>query len=978
MENKSITIPETYEIVQNEFIEDISSIGYILKHKKSGARIAVISNDDTNKLFCITFFTPPENNKGTPHIIEHTVLQGSLKYPAREPFMQLVKGSLNTFLNAMTYPDKTMYPVSSCNDTDFKNLMDVYLDAVFHPNLYNKREIFMQEGWHFETDENGKILINGVVYSEMKGKSSSPDSNVFDEILTAMFPDNAYGLCSGGDPRSIPDLTYEEYIDFHKKYYHPSNCFIMLYGNVDVCERLEYLDREYLSEYDIKSPIPPIPAQVEFGSGNPRYVTVPYPVGEDEKTENKAYLASAFRVGSVFDEVESAAFDVLGEILVNDPEAYVKRALSDAGIGQEIFGGYLDHIGEPVFAVIAKNTECNKKDEFLRIISETLIHLQKNGINKKTLTSILERTEFKFRESAYGSYPKGLDLFRMMLKGWIYGDNDPFKYIKVLRIIGLLKERVQTGYFEKLLTQIITPSHSAVITLTPEKGLADREEVQLRNKLDLLKESMSESEFDEIINGVKDLHEYQEAPETEEERNCIPVLPRGSISSEPEPISNFEKAIDGVRIVSHDIETNGIVYLRLLFDVSDLDEEMLPYLDLLVELLGNCPTKKYELRELVDEIRTVTGGIDFDLTQFRNYRDPDISIPYLEVSLRTLVDKTEASLELVREILTETDLTNHQRIKEVLGETVSSKSFDVIYNGSEFSAMRALCAFDSASVFNDLTEGIASLQTQSEIYNGFDRSVNIISEKLNNLYESVFEKKRVTVSVASPSGFKDKIDKMIQSVLDQLDRGHKTEERVVLVPRGYRNEAFTCTSPVQYVSLCADLGEIDESFSLITPLIARTITNEILYQEIRVKGGAYGAYCSVIPGTRRIVMNSYRDPGLRGTVEVFSSVYDKLMAAFPDDDKLWQLIIGTFARIDRPLSAYQRMCRSMNFAMTGKEYSDLCKERDAILSVSKKSFEDAVRYLKRIKERNSFCVIGGESAVLSSGFDFSSVNNLFD
>ena len=978
MENKkTFRVPEQYEVLKSEFIDDVASSGYILRHKKSGAHVAVFPNDDTNKLFCITFFTPPENSKGTPHIIEHTVLQGSRKYPAREPFMQLVKGSLNTFLNAMTYPDKTMYPVSSCNDVDFKNLMDVYLDAVFHPNLYNKREIFMQEGWHYETDQDGDLSINGVVYSEMKGKSSSPDSNVFDELFTALFPDNAYGFSSGGDPHEIPELSYEEYLDFHRKYYHPSNSFIMIYGNVDAEERLEYLDSEYLSEYDAVASIPGIPPQKEFGRDNPKHVTVKYPVGKDEDVQNKSYLAAAFRVGSVFDEIGSVAWNVLGDILVNDPESYIKRALSDAGIGQDIFGGYLDYIGEPVFAIVAKNTESSRKDDFLRIINDTLVRLRKEGINKKTLSAILERTEFIFRESDYGSYPKGLHLFTLMLKGWIYGDKDPFKYVKILSILGKLKERVNDGYFEGLLDLLISPSHSVVLTLIPERGLASEEEDALSDKLSVYKGTLTKEEYKKIEKDFKGLREYQEAPETEEERKCIPVLPRGSIPVEPLPVSNVESIQNGVRIISHGIDTNGIVYVRFLFDVSDITEEKLPYLDLLVELLGNCSAGSYETRDLIDEIRTSTGGIDFDLTPLRKFNDPNVFTSYLTVSVRALADKTGSAFDLVRTILTGTRLDNVQRVKEVLGETVSEKSFNAIYNGSEFASMRSLGAFDPASVFNDMTEGIGSLRVQSSLYSEYDKCAENIIRELKSLYETVFDKNRVVISVAAPNSSKETVLRAVDNVTEQLDRGGPYVRSIALKARGVCNEAFSCTSPVQYVSLSSDLGLTDDKFRLITPLISKTVSNEILYPEIRVKGGAYGAYCFIVPGTAKISMCSYRDPGLLGTVDVFRSLNDKFGAVILDDDKLWQLVIGTFSSVDRPLSVYQKACRSMNMFLSGKDISDIRREREAILSITESEFKESVRCFERVNDLSSTCVIGGENAINSSGSLFDSANKLF-
>ncbi len=971
-------VPEEYEVVSHEYIDDIGCPGYILTHRKSGARVAVIPNDDKNKLFCISFYTPPNNSKGTPHIIEHTVLQGSDKYPAREPFMQLIKGSLHTFLNAMTYPDKTMYPVSSCNDTDFKNLMDVYLDAVFHPNLYKRKEIFMQEGWHYETDDDDNVTVNGVVYSEMKGASSSPDSNVYDEMMKALFPDTIYGHNSGGDPAEIPQLSYEEYLDFHRRYYHPSNSYIMLYGNVDAEERLKFLDREYLSSYDRRDR-PPFPEkQPRFGKNNPAQRTVGYPLGKDEKTADKTYLAFCSLVSSVDDEVKTVAWDILGEVLVNDPAAPIKKALSDAGIGQEVFGGYIDHIAEPFFAVVAKNTNGSEKERFEKIIKDTLISLRGDGIGEKTLNAILGRSEFKFRESAYGSYPKGLDLIRMMLRGWIYNEKDPFRYIRMLRIYGELKDRIASGYFESLLDEIIESDHSALVTLSPEPGLDVKEDEELARKLKDFKDSLSVEELQTLKDDYRKLREYQEAPETPEEKACIPVLPRGSIPFEPEPIFNEETVIGGVPAVFHEIETNGIVYARLLFDISDIAPEELPYLDLLVELLGNCSTSSHDCKELIDDVRITTGGLDFDTETFRSYSDPDSFRPFVSVSLRVLSEKTEEAFSLLSEIITGTVLEDKQRVREVFGETVSSKSREIIYSGDQFASTRCLSYVDPMSVFTDMTEGIGSFRVQSRLYSSFDSKFDKIHDRIVGLYERIFDSSRLILSLAAPRETLKTIEKSVAALRDRLDRGNGVRSHAVYSPYGKLNEGFFCASQVQFASLASAVNVRNPAEKGICHLFSKIISNEILYPEIRVKGGAYGAYCSISPDSSKIVMTSYRDPNLSETLDVFSSVRERLVSLRPDDDKLWQLVIGTFSRIDRPLSVYQSMCRSMTFYLTKKSLNDAAAEREAILTVTPDSFIKDVEMLSPVKDNSTVCVIGGESKINSNGKSFRSVINIFD
>ena len=396
-----------YEIVEERPIEDIASYGYILRHKKSGARVCVIANDDDNKVFSIGFRTPPEVETGVPHIIEHTTLCGSDKFPVKDPFMELAKGSLNTFLNAMTYPEKTLYPIASYNDQDFKNLMDVYLDAVFHPNITKYQEIFMQEGWHYELEsEDAPLIINGVVYNEMKGAYSSPDEVLETAIEAALFPDNTYSKNSGGNPDHIPELTYEAYLEFYHKYYHPCNSYIYLYGDMDVEERLDWMDRNYLSQFEPAEIDSSIEKQKPFDEI--RYIETEYPITDDDPEENNTYLSYNKVVADVLDRELYQAFSVLDYVLVSAPGAPVRQALIDAGIGQDVYGSFEDGMLQPFFSIVAKNANKEDQERFVSIIEETLQKLVKEGLNQDALLAGINSTEFRFREADYGQFPKGL------------------------------------------------------------------------------------------------------------------------------------------------------------------------------------------------------------------------------------------------------------------------------------------------------------------------------------------------------------------------------------------------------------------------------------------------------------------------------------------------------------------------------------------------------------------------------------------
>ncbi|MBQ2546532.1 MAG: insulinase family protein, partial [Clostridia bacterium] len=476
---------DAYELLYEETLDDIQSAGIVLRHKKSGARVCILPNDDENKLFCAAFRTPPEDSTGVCHIIEHTVLCGSKNFPSRDPFMQLAKGSLNTFLNAMTYPDKTLYPVASCNDKDFKNLMNVYMDAVFYPNIYKYRQIFMQEGWHYELDSPGdELKINGVVYSEMKGAMSSPDRTVWDELNTVLLPDTTYGVNSGGDPDVIPDLTYEYYLNFHRSHYHPSNAYIFLYGNCDMNERLAWMDENYLSAFDAIEPHSEVKPQPRFGSKEPRRAVSHYSVGMNDETEGKAFLAYAALGGSNLDVLDCRAWNILSSVLLNDDGAPVKKALIDAGIGEDIYGGYDSHMIEDSFSVIAKNAKAEDLDRFYAIILDTLRAEVEKGINEKALLAAINIREFHFREADYGGYPRGLDVASDMLQSWLYDEDGAFTYMHVLDDFAELKRRIGTGYYEDLVRRVILESdHAVLMTLLPERGMVDRKDRELREKL---------------------------------------------------------------------------------------------------------------------------------------------------------------------------------------------------------------------------------------------------------------------------------------------------------------------------------------------------------------------------------------------------------------------------------------------------------------------------------------------------------------
>ena len=460
---------EAYQVIQKADLSDIKSRGTLLKHKKSGARILLMENEDENKVFAIGFRTPPSDSTGVPHIMEHSVLCGSRDFPVKDPFVELVKGSLNTFLNAMTYPDKTVYPVASCNDTDFQNLMHVYMDAVFYPNIYQHDKTFRQEGWSYKLEEpDGELTLSGVVYNEMKGAFSSPEGVLDRVILNSLFPDTSYANESGGDPEVIPELTYGQFLDFHRKYYHPSNSYIYLYGDMDMEEKLRWLDENYLSDFDND----PVDSAIRFQQpfDQMREVVQEYSIASGESEKENTYLSYNKVIGTSLDEKLYLAFQILDYALLSAPGAPLKKALLDAGIGKDILGSYDNGIYQPIFSVISKNAELEQKDEFIRVIEDTLKKIADKGMDRKALRAGINYHEFRFREADFGNYPRGLMYGLQLFDSWLYDEEKPFIHMQAIPVFEFLKENVETGYFEDLIRKyLLDNTHGSIVIIRPER-----------------------------------------------------------------------------------------------------------------------------------------------------------------------------------------------------------------------------------------------------------------------------------------------------------------------------------------------------------------------------------------------------------------------------------------------------------------------------------------------------------------------------
>ena len=963
-----------YEILDEHRVEDVQSDGFILRHKKSGARIAILSNNDDNKVFYIGFRTPPEDETGVPHIIEHTTLCGSKKFPVKDPFIELAKGSLNTFLNAMTYPDKTVYPVASCNDQDFKNLMDVYLDAVFNPNITKYEEIFKQEGWHYElTGKDDELKINGVVYNEMKGAYSSPDEVLSSQIYRSLFPDNTYSKDSGGNPEYIPKLTYEAYLDFYHKYYHPSNSYIYLYGDMDVVERLEWLDKEYLSLYDYKKVNSEINKQPAFDEI--KNVEAQYSITMDDTQENKTYLSYNRVVGDTLDEMLYQAFDVLDYALVSSPGAPVKQALIDAGIGDDVYGSYDAGILQPVFSFVAKNANASQADEFESIIENTLKEVVKTGINKEALLAGINSSEFKFREADFGQFPKGLLFGLNCLDSWLFDDMKPFIHLECLGTFAKLRKAVDTDYFEKLIQEyLLDNTHGSSVTVKPKRGLGNEREEALAKELSDYKASLSDEEIKKLIEDTEHLKKYQEEPSSDEDLRKLPMLTRADMKKNAMPFSNIEDELLDVKVVRHDIESNGIDYISFLFDAGDFAQSELGYLGFFTNALGLVSTEKYSYTDLANATNIYTGGISTGTASHPDIKDRNNFVFKFEVKLKVLEKNLDKALELMEQMLLSSDFTDTKRLGELVAQIKARLQANLSSSGHLVAAMRSMSSFSRYALYQDELKGVAFYRSICRIEKELLESPKSVSDKLAAIAKKLFARNRMLISFTGNNeaygNAKPSLEKVIAGFNKMSAVGNQAE-----VHFNKAKEAFIDASQIQYVAKTGDFICEGYEYTGALRLLRIILSYDYLWINVRVKGGAYGCMNTFLRSGESYFV-SYRDPNLSDTLDVYDRIPEYIKSFSPDERDMTKYIIGTFSALDTPMNPEAKGSRSLSAYLEGITYEQIQKERNEILNAQPEDIRRLADLVEAVLKKDSICVIGNENMIKESAGLFENVEKL--
>ncbi len=965
-----------YEIIEKRRIDDLNSESYLMRHKKTGARVALLSNDDDNKVFAIGFRTPPKNSTGVAHIIEHTVLCGSREFPVKDPFVELVKGSLNTFLNAMTYPDKTVYPVASCNDADFQNLMHVYLDAVFYPNIYKTDKIFRQEGWHYEMeDETKELTINGVVYNEMKGAFSSAEDMLSREIQNSLYPDITYGIESGGDPDVIPELTYEEYLDFHRSYYHPSNSYIYLYGNMDMAEKLDYIDKNYLSDFDHIDVDSAVGYQKAFDA--PKEIEKPYPVLPDEELSQNTYFSYNCSVGSPLDRKVYVAFDILDYALCSAPGAPIKKALIDKGIGQDVYSEYDNGIQQPVFSIVAKNADASQKDEFVNTIREVLKEQVEKGIDKKSLLAGLSYDEFKYREADFGRYPKGLLYGLQVLDSWLYDDSKPWINVEANDTFAELKKEAQGRYFEELVQKyLLDNNHRTVVMLKPQQGLTEKKDEELRKKLQDYKASLSEEEIKKIVRETKELKEYQDAPDDPEDLKKIPLLKLEDMRKEAEKFIYELREADGNKILFHDVFTNGIAYISFVFDMKDVDPEYLPYVSSLKKVLGMLNTEHYEYGDLYNEINIKTGGISGAISTYTDSDDIRKFVTKFEVSVKVLHENLGYAFDLVKEILTTSKFDDTKRLKEIFGEQYARLSSDLASAGHQSAAIRAISYVSSSAMVSDNVSGIGYYRHLEKVNKALETEdgAKEVIEKLRYLGKLLFRPENLLVDITGTekeySGFEDQVKEFVKSLYtDEVKKG-----ALKLVPVK-KNEAFKTAGQVQYVCRAGNFASDGLKYNGALRVLKVMMGYDYLWKNIRILGGAYGCMSSFAKNGDSAFV-TYRDPKLLESIDVFEKASEYLREFDADDRTILQYIIGAISDLDTPKTPSAKGSYGLTAYLCNARMENIQRNRDQLLATTKDTIRELAKYVDAFMADECLCVIGSSEKIEEAKDSFDKVEQL--
>lgn len=958
-----------FTAVKSEPISEVEGTVHLMHHAASGARLMFIENDDANKAFSITFKTPAADDTGVFHILEHSVLCGSEKFPVKEPFVNLLKTSMQTFLNAMTFPDKTMYPVASTNEQDLVNLMDVYLDAVFHPDIYRRPVIFQQEGWHRELEGEGegeRLVVNGVVYNEMKGALSEPDSVLYDGLSAALFPDTTYRFESGGTPTAIPTLTYEGFLENHRRHYRPDNAYIILYGNLDADRFLGFLDERYLAPLAAKERGPldinPLGLQAPVA---PAPVVVPMATAPEN-----ACAAVGFVIGRAAERERIVAADILMDAIMGANESPLKRALLDAGIADDAIGYVADSVAQPFAVVSLRGARPGAAERLRAIVAAEARRLAEGGLDRELVRAALSHAEFVMRERNFG-YPDGVVLAMSAMAGWLYSDDDPAAYLRFEDVFASLREKVEEGYFEALLRELFLDNdHRACAEVVPTESDEAAEEAEAAGEREAAA-ALTEDEAASIREAVRALREAQEAPDAPEALAKLPQLSRADIGEAPAEAMWEVGECGPWRLIRHYLPCRGIAYAYRYFAMDGLAFDELPYATVLACVLGKLDTSRHTAAELDTLVQAHLGNLGFAVEVHEDAEDRERLRPMFVMGSSALDEEVPWAARLAEEVLRETDFSDTERIRDILGQRRIAMEQAFASAGHSAAMARVASYYLPAGVVREALSGVGFYRFLKELLASFDERACELSAKLAELSRRLFTDGGCTLSFggdeAALAAFREASSPF----------GGAAAAPVLTVPAPEDgHEAFVVASDVTYTACGWDRRLLGEPYGGAWLLASRILSYDFLWTEVRVKGGAYGAgFQTTRSGSSRFY--SYRDPRIDETVERFRTSGDWLAGVFnPTESEMDGYVVSTVASLDAPAKARELLRRQDGLYFSGATLEDRARVREEVRAAGIDDVRALASSVDAIAGAGPVCCFGNGEVIRASGEGFNVVDLL--
>ncbi len=946
-----------FKLIEKRFVKEVNADCYYFEHVKSGAKLLKIANDDVNKTFGITFMTVPQSDNGVAHIIEHSVLNGSKNFPVKSPFDVLSKGSLKTFLNAFTSKDNTTYPYASMNDKDYFNLMHVYLDAVFNPFIHTDTRILKQEGWHYELKSKEEpVVYNGVVYNEMKGAFSSSSRDLSYYCFKYLFPNSPYGWESGGYPTAIPSLTQKEFSDFHKKYYHPENSYILLYGNADMNKEMEFIDREYLSKYTRTGTKITIPDQKPFTAM--KDTTEYYPVLKDASTKDQTYLSLNLVAGSNTDYALGMALDIICDVLFNQESAPGRLALEKAGIGKDVSAS-VSNYKQNVIRIVVQNANPEDKAKFYEIVMNTLKEAVVKGINKEEVKGILNRTEFNLREGSDAQ--KGISYVSQIEAGWLFAGN-PFLGLEYEKQLTTVKKAFTSNYLETLVQKyFINNKHALLLTLVPKPGLDNERTAKTEQKLKEYEEKLTDAEKNKLVEETKALIAFQKREDSPEALATIPMLSLKDINPKALWYDCQERKSNSFNVLYRNEFTNGIVYPTLYFDLTVLPQDMIPYTSLLSGLIGSMNTQNYTYGDLNRIMNIHTGGFYTSLANYVVNMDDNNLINKFVVSAKVMNNELPKLFELTKEQLYTTRFDDKDRLKSLLTRWLAQMESSIKRDGRSVASTRISSYFTNRGVFDEQTSGLEFYWFVKDLVDNFDSKYQSIVDNLNNAAKLLFTRENMMTTVTCGEKEYAAFTKALDNFGAEMPSAKPVYHQWTFKPE-IKNEGILTASKVQYVMQGYDFKKIGYKWDAKMRVLNQIVSTDWLKNQVRVIGGAYGGYAQINPsGT--ITFNSYRDPNLKNTLAAYEKTPDYIANFNADEKTMTRFILGTISGMDMPLTVQQRGNQAFAYYFMKRTQNDMQKDREAILSTKVEDIRGFAQLLRDILAQKAICVYGNTDKI---------------